>query len=238
MVEFALITPVFFLVFFSIVEFALITASIGSYDFAARDGARLGAIVGPTDPNIDTETTPNAGIVPTIQGHVQGVVMAKATEIDIYNADPASGLCISSVATAPPVQVDAAGCQEDEYTIGSNWTVTPTLSAWLPGNRNASAGSSGQYLGVRVLYQYTYVTGFVAGLGTPLSLSVTSVQRIEPLTTSVHHRSSPAAFGGTRGSPRGMPVAGRGPAGSPCAPGGQDVAASARWMREDKRGCL
>ncbi|HLY32571.1 MAG TPA: TadE family protein, partial [Ktedonobacterales bacterium] len=35
LVEFALVAPIFFLMFFGVIEFALINASIGAYNFAA-----------------------------------------------------------------------------------------------------------------------------------------------------------------------------------------------------------
>jgi TadE-like protein len=249
-VEFALITPVFFLVFFSIVEFALITASIGSYDFATRDGARVGAIFGPTDPCIDTDpgTTANCqgivsgitGIVATIGGHVQGLVMARATEIDIYDADPSSGQCISSASgtTVVTVAVDASGCYEEAYSLQGTSilsTVCPGCTAWPASNRNDSVNND-DYLGVRVLYQYTYVTGFVAGLGTNLSLSATSIQELEPQTTDVQHRTLRTAFDNTRNSPRALTMVARWLAGSPGSPVRPDVAPSEWWLRKDLGG--
>jgi hypothetical protein len=251
MVEFGLITPVFFFVFFSIVEFALITASIGSYDFAARDGARVGAVFGPTDPCIDTDPgtiavtcsgvtigpTGISGIVPTIMGHVRGLVMAQATEIDIYDADPSTGQCISSVANSLPVQVDTSGCFEEAYSPQGTSitsilsTVCSACTEWPAGNRNDSI-SNDDYIGVRVLYQYTYVTGFVAGLGTNLSLSATSIQELEPQTTDVQHGTLRTVYDTTRNSPRVLAMKARRPVRSPDSPVSTDMAPSAWWLRK------
>jgi Flp pilus assembly protein TadG len=189
LVEFALITPVFFLTFFGIVEMALILSSLGSYSFAAREGARVGSVFGRTNPLVDGMV--NAAIV----SRVQGLVMAKANQIDIYRANPFDGTCYT--VTNASVAVDNAGCMRDTYTI-SGTTITPqcvassdpTTSAgccttktgtctWWPTLRN-DALANADYLGVRVKYQYTFLTAFVSTTGGTISLSTYSVQRIEP----------------------------------------------------------
>ncbi|HLJ81164.1 MAG TPA: TadE/TadG family type IV pilus assembly protein, partial [Ktedonobacterales bacterium] len=81
MVEFALVAPLFFLVFFGFVEFALINASIADYNFAAKDGARIGSLLGRTDPTVDTQ------IVTDIRAHVAGVVMSQLIKIEVFKAD-------------------------------------------------------------------------------------------------------------------------------------------------------
>src|SRR5215472_9797622 len=55
LVEFAMVIPLFLLMLFGFVEIALITASISAFNFAAKDAARLGALVGPTDANADPD---------------------------------------------------------------------------------------------------------------------------------------------------------------------------------------
>jgi Flp pilus assembly protein TadG len=188
-VEFALITPVFFLVFFSIVEFALMTASIGSYNFAVREAARIGSIEGPTDSGADGD------IVSAVQSHTQGLVMAKPQEVDIYDADPATGQCLNVTSGGADVAAGDASCREDVYTIAAGGTATQTVNNWPYSARNASEGEA-DYLGVRVGYQYTYLTGFVAGLGSGLSLSTFSVQRIEPVTNFAPHGTFPVTSRG------------------------------------------
>jgi Flp pilus assembly protein TadG len=168
LVEFGLIAPVFFLIFFGIIEFALLTASIGSFNFAARDAARLGAIKGRTDPNVDSE------VVAVVRGHVSGIVMAKGQEIDIYRADPLSGTCLDTGNNV--VAVGSASCEMETC----QFSATPNCQGtWAVDSRDDSQATA-DYLGVRVIYQYTFLTGFVAGLGSNLNLSTYSVQRIEP----------------------------------------------------------
>ncbi len=218
-VEFALITPVFFLTFFGVVEFALIMASIGSFDFAGRDGARVGSILGRTDPQVDQD------IVNAVTVHVQSIVMAKVTEIDVYRANPNDGTCydladIGSVLIPPPTPgswpVDSPNCAKNQYA--ADGTLMNSPGGWPVEDRNDSQQNA-DYLGVRVLYQYTFLTSFIAGVGSTLNLSTYSVQRIEP--QDFGRRQVPA------------PIASRAPM------GGLDLAQAAAlpwWVREDMGG--
>ena len=80
-VEFApVITPVLMMIF-GIVECLLITSSIGPFHFAAKDAARLGALLGRTDSTVDQQ------IVTLIRGHVVSMVAAKTVSIEIYRSD-------------------------------------------------------------------------------------------------------------------------------------------------------
>lgn len=171
-VEFAMITPVFFLVFFGILEFSLITASIGGFNFAAREGALIGSIYGRSSFYGD----PDQAMVKAVANRVQGLIMAKAQEIDIYKADPNNGQCLTS--GGADTGVGTSSCLENQYLPDGTPFPGGTIS-WPLANRNDTLLNA-DYLGVRVVYQYTYVTGFIGGLGSTLTLSSYSVQRIEP----------------------------------------------------------
>lgn len=169
----------FFLAFFGIVEFALIMSSVGSHDFATREAARVGSVVGRTDPNVDQY------IINAVTSRVQGLVAAKIIEIDVYKADPFNGYCYNASSPPADVTVDDPTCQKDQYYFNGFGPVHTLCTApglfcvWPPVNRNDSLANA-DYLGVRVLYEYTFLTSFVSTLGTILNLSATSVQRIEP----------------------------------------------------------
>lgn len=172
MVEFALIAPLFFLLIFGIVEFSLINASVGAFNFAAKDAARLGAIVGrgcvqinatTCDPNVDQYMINNV-IVP----RVNGVVMAQMYEVEIFDANP-DGTCITNT----------NGCEADIWTLsGGVWTDTGANN-WQSNTRN-DALSNADYLGVKVYYTYTYLTAFFAATSPTINLIAESIQRIEP----------------------------------------------------------
>ncbi len=168
----------FLLAFFAIIEFGLLMSSVGSYDFATREAARLGSVVGRTDPNADQS------IIKAVTGRVQGAVAAQISEIDIYKADPFTGNCNNSGPT--PVSVDDPTCLKDQYFFNGAGPLhtlctgpgTAVYCAWPPDLRDDSLANA-DYLGVRVLYKYTFVTSFQMFIGT-LNLSTFSVQRIEP----------------------------------------------------------
>jgi hypothetical protein len=155
MVEFALVAPILFLLIFGIVEFSLINAAIGTYNFAAKDAARLGSLLGRTDANADAE------MLAVIRAHVVGVVPAQLKEVDIFRSDE---------------QGDISTSVADTYDASSNAIGVPT---WPPNLRNDDLVDA-DYLGVRIVYQYTYLTGFISGGASNLTLNAISIQRIEP----------------------------------------------------------
>lgn len=159
MVEFALVAPLFFTLIFGFIEFALIEASIGSYNFAAKDSARLGSLIGPTDPLADQK------MVALIQSRVNGVVFAKVVKIEIYKSDAAGDYLQGG--SVPP---------EDVYDVNGNAVGTP---AWPPTLRNDTLINA-DYLGVRITFKYTYMTAYLSGGNASLQLTANSVQRIEP----------------------------------------------------------
>ena len=160
MVEFALVAPVFFLVFFGFVEFALINTSIAGYNFAAKDGARIGSLLGRTDSTVDTQ------IVTDIKAHVAGIVMAQPVQIEVFKADEGGN----------PITGGGGGIVENVYDINGNAIGSQT---WPVDLRNDTLLDA-EYLGVRITFKYTYLTSFVSGGNTSLTLTASSVQRIEP----------------------------------------------------------
>lgn len=159
LVEFALVAPVLFTLIFGFIEFALIEASIGSYNFAAKDSARLGSLIGPTDPQADQK------MIALIQSRVNGVVFAKIIKIEIYKSDAAGDYLQGG--SVPP---------EDAYDASGNAIGT---AAWPPTLRNDTLIDA-DYIGVRITFKYTYMTSYLGGGNTSLQLTANSVQRIEP----------------------------------------------------------
>ena len=155
LVEFALVAPVFFLLFFGVIEFSIINTAIGVYNFAAKDAARLGAIRGPTDANVDQE------IVTLISGRVVGLAAARVVRIEIYQSDETGAY---------------SSAKEDVYDGQGN----PIGSATWPYTARVDNQALTDYLGVRITYQYTYLTAFFSSAGATLTLTADAVDRIEP----------------------------------------------------------
>lgn len=180
-VEFALIAPIFLALFFGIIEYALVDSSIGAYDFAAVAGARVGAIDG-TAPNC----APTCGgglndatygvdwdiLLNGIQPHVSGLVLAQIVEVDVFQANETGG-CYITTETFP--------CQThtDIYTAASGTWQPGSVSNWPQSTRHDQLVDA-DYLGLRVVYRYTYLTALLATTSPALLLTAVSVQRIEP----------------------------------------------------------
>jgi hypothetical protein len=155
LVEFALVAPLFFMLIFGIIEFSLINASIGAFNFAAKDAARLGSLLGRSAANADSQ------MIADIQSHVLGLVPATIVEIEIFQSDEEGDINTSV---------------EDAYDGNGNAIGAQT---WPPYLRNDNLIDA-DYLGVRITYQYTYLTAFLAGSNSSLQLTALSIQRIEP----------------------------------------------------------
>src|SRR5260221_5543837 len=82
-VEFAMVAPLFLLMLFGFIEFALIGASIAAFNFAANDAARLGSFLGRSD------CTAASQMVNVTKGRVAGVVVAQLVKIEIFKSDAA-----------------------------------------------------------------------------------------------------------------------------------------------------
>ena len=177
-VEFALVAPLFFTLIFGFVEFALIESSVGSYNFAAKDSARLGSLIGPTDPQADQK------MLSLIQSRINGVVFAKIITIEIYKSDAAGDYLQNGSLPA-----------EDVYDANFNLVGTAN---WLPTLRNDTLIDA-DYLGVRITFKYTYMTSYLGGGNASIQLIANSVQRIEPqdFQSWLRHDQRPLALNGS-----------------------------------------
>lgn len=174
LVEFALVLPLFLLLIFAVVEYSLINSAIGSYNFAAKDAARYGAIVGPTVTGTSGYQS-DTDMLNIIASHVVGVVAAIPVEVDIFEATESG--------TFPGTG------KEDQYFYNNGVWTAGTLT-WAPAIRNDALVSQ-DYLGVQITYNYTYVTAFFSSLGATITLNSLSVQRIEP--QEIYRHLSPGA---------------------------------------------
>lgn len=167
-VEFALILPIFLLLLFGIIEFALINASIGAFNFATQDAARYGAITGPTDPTSDSTM-----LTTIILPRINQIVAAQLVSVEIFKANE-DGSCYGGTGAFPCATEDSYNAQSQQWSYG-----------WPTSTRNDQL-VVGDYLGVRITYTYTYVTAFFATISPVITLYAESVQRIEPQEYTWH----------------------------------------------------
>jgi hypothetical protein len=183
LVEFALVAPLFLLMLFGVVEFSLINASIGTFNFAAKDAARYGAIIGRGSPPTPNQATPlDVYIVNNIIApRVAGVVVAQMTQVEIFDASQTGG-CAGGGSFPCATKVDIL------RQSGGSWV--STSNSWPTTQRNDQLANA-DYLGVRISYTYTYLTAFFAISSPTINLNALSVQRIEP--QQFGQRQSPSA---------------------------------------------
>jgi hypothetical protein len=177
LLEFALILPLFLILVFGIIEFALINASIGAFNFATQDAARYGAITGPTDPNSDASM-----LTSVITPRINQIIAAQLVSVEIFKANE-DGSCYGGSFSFPCPTEDIYNAQSQLWTYG-----------WPTAVRNDQL-VVGDYLGVRITYVYTYVTAFFATTSPAITLTAESVQRIEPQEYTKRSAPRPVADG-------------------------------------------
>ena len=193
-VEFAMVAPLFLLMLFGFIEFALIGASIAVFNFAAKDAARVGSFLGRSDCTADSQ------MVNVIKGRAAGVVVAHLVKIEIFKSDSTGAY----QGTVEDSYDNTAGSTSDclQPVGGACPAFVGLLTCgWPPDSRNDSLIDA-DYLGVRISYNYTYLTAFISGGNSTLSLTATSVQRIEPQSFQGHRSLPGVALSSTARAPR------------------------------------
>ncbi len=175
LVEFALVAPLLLVVIFGTIEFCFLYQSANTVGFAAREGARVGAVLGPTDAAADSKII--QAIFNATSGGA-GLLFSQIQMIEIFKSSENG-----SVPAVLPSCMQAAN--EDVYDGQGN--VCPanacavTTVCWPPNVRNATFNAA-DYLGVRITYVYNWVTSFVSASQGQFKTSSVSIQLIEPQT--------------------------------------------------------
>lgn len=170
LVEFALVLPLLLTVIFGTIEFCFLYQSTNTVNFAAREGARVGAVLGPTDSGADSKII--TAIFDATSGG-SGLLFSQIQMIEIFKSDQ------NGTVPAPIVGPCAQKTNEDVYD-GSG-IACPGALGWPPSSRNATFNSA-DYLGVRITFAYNWVTSFVSAAQGKFITSSVSVQLIEPQT--------------------------------------------------------
>ena len=172
LVEFALVAPLLLLVIFGTIEFCFLYQSLNTVDFAAREGARVGAVLGPTDASADSKII-QAIFAATSNG--TGLLFSQIQMIEIFrsseNGSVPPPLASCAQQATPPF--------EDVYDGQGN--ACPGTLGWPPSARNATFNSA-DYLGVRITFAYNWVTSCVSAARGQFTMTGISIQLIEPQT--------------------------------------------------------
>ena len=165
-VEAAIVFPVLILTVVGLLEFGLVFKDFLTVSFAAREGARIGALVGN---DVDADCQIIQGVIGELGTNL--VTDGTITHIEIFQADPATG---------------NPGLTNDWTYTGSDPTDcldwTPLPYNYPEGNfRNVVAGPSKplDILGVTISASHDYITNMPPFGGT-INLSESAIQRLEP----------------------------------------------------------
>ena len=169
LVEFALVAPLLLTVIFGTIEFCFLYQSTNTVSFAAREGARVGAVLGPTDSAADSK------IIQAIFSATSGgaaLLFSQITMIEIFKSSE-SGSVPATLASCAQV------ANEDVYDGQGN--ACPGTLGWPYSSRNATFNNA-DYLGVRITFAYNWVTAFVSAARGQFIMTSISIQLIEPQT--------------------------------------------------------
>lgn len=159
LVEFSLALPLFILLLTSVAEFGLLYKDYMVINYAAREGARVGAAAG-------SDVTADTSITNAVRRATATLDRTRIQEVRIFESD-AAGVQVGSNAS---IYV---------WNAGSNAFVLSGSAGWPPGNRDDTA--TPDRIGIRILYNHFWVTG--AWFGGSLVLADTVIMRIEPKST-------------------------------------------------------
>lgn len=174
-IEFALTAPIFFLIFFGIINGGTLLFSRNALQHAADVGAIQIAALGNSSATVDTTNA-----IPTMEAAgLNNVLLTTVTGITVQKEDSTSS---SSSQTLTP---DTSGCGgqpcEMQYTqAGGVWTCTG-ICTWPSNARNTTqtSGLAGDPDFARLVIYYTFA--LVGGVAT-FHMSASVVFRLEPQT--------------------------------------------------------
>lgn len=161
LVEGAIILPVLVLIILSIMELGLAFKDFLTTDFAAKEGARVGALAG-NDPDAD------CNIVQSIIAGYTATDLDRLDSIAISQVDSNGNLGVTNTWTFSGT--DPTDC--------GDWNKT---NAWPSIGRDVTMGPSAQLdiLAVTIDTRHDWVTGFPPWRG-QINIVRTAIQRLEP----------------------------------------------------------
>jgi Flp pilus assembly protein TadG len=196
LVEFSLIVPLFLLILFGMMEFGFIFTHDLTLEYATREGARAGSALdnGGGQLGCNTGQSPNwqnvdplviAAVERVLQSPGSQVVVARVTQIVIYDAKPDG----TPVANTSDVWTYAAGGgptpQGSTIPLNFKDAAYPNGDAWKACARS-NAAPTVDSIGVSLTYTYDFVTplasvlGFFGGGNPTLTMNDRTVMVLNP----------------------------------------------------------
>lgn len=178
-VEAAIVTPVFFLLIFAVLEFGFLLRTDLTTTNASRDGARAASVYG-------REAETDFLILQTVRQGLAAISLEQLEYVVVYRlTDPTHEMDPDCHTNSKPDVCNRYVAADFEraldYTNGNptphfRCSATAVDRYWCPADRDSSIASA-DLVGVHVETRHRYITGF---FGDDQTLSDTTVIRIEP----------------------------------------------------------
>ncbi|MGH8916508.1 MAG: TadE/TadG family type IV pilus assembly protein, partial [Acidimicrobiia bacterium] len=173
-IETALITGLLLLIVLGAFEYGMAFRSWFGLAASSREGARVGASVGPI-------LGADCAILEAAAAALSSTSDNTVVRIKVFDHDPGSGIDGAFTSYRPFVD----GVDDVALQRCSNWFVEPS-TPWAETGRD-NTGEDRDWLGVEVTYEHNWITGFLWWNGS-VQWSNRSVMRLEP----VNYGSAPA----------------------------------------------
>jgi hypothetical protein len=189
MIEAAIVTPVFFLLIFGILEFGLLFRDSLTTDNATHQGARS-ASVGGSRPDTDYL------ILRSVEHGMQAMDLQQLDYVVVFKADgPDDGVptpCLTASRIYDPLNPGAPACNRytaadffkelDDPVSGNDTGNFRCGSAavdryWCPADRVTSLAAGTDYVGIHIQTRHDFITGL---FGDGMDLAETAIIRLEP----------------------------------------------------------
>ena len=178
LIEAAVVIPVLLLVIVGIMEFGLAFKDFLTVSYLSREGARIGALAGDAG-------EADCAILTGLGELVTPGDLARIQEIQIYKASPSTGNQGANYnrATFVPGEDPAVCTPPTGGQSLDGWAISYVGTGYPPTSRSVAIGSSGggtlDIIGVRVILQRTWITGFGPFNGS-MTVNETTITRLEP----------------------------------------------------------
>ncbi len=177
-IETALVTGLLLLIVMGAFEYGMAFRSWFGLSAASREGARIGASVGPVNGADCAILEAAAAALTSTSGN-------EVVTIKIFDTDPVSGNT-GAMSTYRPLSSGAVDPGAGEILRCTTWVLTSPSTPWVETSRD-NTGDSRDWLGVDVTYQHNWITGFLWWSGS-VEWTNRSVMLLEP----VNYGSAPA----------------------------------------------
>jgi hypothetical protein len=178
LIEAAIVTPVFVLVLFFILELGLLFRDSLTTDNASREGARAASTQG-------NDAAADYIVLRTVEHGLEAMGLQRLDHVVVFKADgpgdsvpggcntaSQAGLCNRYTATEFFAELDDSGGNDT-----GNFRCGSLDSSWCPTTRETSLAAGTDYIGVHIQTRHSYITGLFGG---DHVLGETTILRIEP----------------------------------------------------------